>query len=99
MTNTVFLESRLVVLTLFFALLMAAFGGIAFAEAPKPATDRSGLTMESLAKDGFEIKALEQGRNNGSGYLVLMQRGGDIRSCILRIERRGANPRNAASAS
>lgn len=45
------------------------------------------ITLEMLVKQGFEIKAVERGSERNAGFLVILQRSGDIRTCLMRITR------------
>jgi hypothetical protein len=46
--------------------------------------------MEDLARAGFEVKSIVQAGGQAGRYVVIMQRAGDVRTCLLRIEFRGA---------
>ncbi|CAN1562052.1 hypothetical protein MCEMSEM23_02717 [Rhabdaerophilaceae bacterium] len=52
-----------------------------------PAPQGNTLTMEVLGRQGFEVKAVSRVSDRSPGFVVLMQRAGDIRTCLLRIER------------
>jgi hypothetical protein len=43
------------------------------------------ITIEMLASQGFEVKAVERSTSAGAGYLVVLQRSGEIRTCLLRL--------------
>ncbi|MBN8534815.1 MAG: hypothetical protein J0L51_12105 [Rhizobiales bacterium] len=63
---------------------------------PTPAQPQV-ITMEVLARQGFEVKAIERGSERSNGFLVLMQRAGEIRTCLMRIERaQGQAPRQTS---
>jgi hypothetical protein len=63
---------------------------------PTPAQPQV-ITMEALARQGFEVKAVERGSERSNGFLVLMQRAGEIRTCLMRIERaQGQAPRQTS---
>ena len=47
----------------------------------RPAT----VPMEDLARAGFEVKSMVQAAGREGRYVVLMQRAGDVRTCLLRI--------------
>jgi hypothetical protein len=56
-----------------------------------------GITMEVLARQGFEVKAIERASERANGFLVLMQRAGEVRTCLMRIERaQGQAPRQTS---
>jgi hypothetical protein len=78
-------DSRFLVLALSVSTALAFGSCFAYAQ-DKPANGRE--TLESLVKSGFEIKAMERGTERAP-FIVLLQRGTDIKSCILRIRRNG----------
>lgn len=50
-----------------------------------PMPSRPTVTIEMLASQGFEVKAVERSAGAGAGYLVLLQRAGEIRTCLMRL--------------
>ena len=56
--------------------------------AQAPATPVS--TMEDLVRQGYEVKAMEQYGGQAGQFLVILQRSGEVRTCLLRIERQPA---------
>lgn len=55
------------------------------------------ITMEMLARQGFEVKAVERASERASGFLVLLQRAGEVRTCLMRIDRdQGRQPRQTS---
>jgi hypothetical protein len=50
----------------------------------------SANTMENLAKQGFEVKGLVRASERALDFMVIMQRGGEVRTCLLRVTREGA---------
>ena len=52
------------------------------------------LTMDLLARQGFEVKAMERVSDRAANFTVLMQRGPEIRACLMRVIRdQNRNPR------
>ncbi len=83
------LDSRIVILALWFSTLLALTSTYAFAQ---DADNAKAPSVEALVKDGYEIKAVERG-NERAPFLVLLQRGTEMKSCLMRIERgRGREP-------
>lgn len=63
---------------------------------PNPAQPQA-VTMEMLARQGFEVKAIERASERASGFLVLLQRAGEVRTCLMRIDRdQGRQPRQTS---
>jgi hypothetical protein len=55
------------------------------------------ISMEMLARQGFEVKAIERASERANGFLVLMQRAGEVRTCLMRVERaQGQAPRQTS---
>jgi hypothetical protein len=53
---------------------------------PLPPGAQPGVVrMEDLARVGFEVKSMAQAGQRPGSYIVLMQRAGDVRTCLLRI--------------
>jgi hypothetical protein len=80
------LDSRFLVLTLVFSTAMAFGSAFAFAQAK---TNRGSVSLEALVAEGYEIKGMERGQDQAP-FIVLLQRGTDVKSCILRIRRNPA---------
>lgn len=61
-------------------------GGVSTAE-PAQATPPNAnvVTLEMLAREGYEIKAIQSATERGFGFVVMMQRGANIRTCLMRI--------------
>lgn len=52
------------------------------------------VNIEALTRQGFEIKAMERASDRANGFVVMLQRAGDFRTCLMRIERdQGQAPR------
>jgi len=45
------------------------------------------VTLEMLARDGYEVKAIQSATTRGFGFVVMMQRGAELRTCLMRINR------------
>lgn len=60
--------------------------GVVLAEA-QTTPAQPNVTLESLAREGYEIKAIHSATARGGGFVVMMQRSGEVRSCLMRIER------------
>jgi hypothetical protein len=55
-------------------------------------------TIDALGRQGFEIKAVTQASERAGGFVVLMQRAGEVRTCLMRIERaEGRAPRQVSA--
>jgi hypothetical protein len=77
-------DSRFVVFALALSTALALGSGFAFAQ---DKTNRAAaVSMDDLVKDGYEIKAMERGTERAP-FVVLLQRGAEMKSCILRISR------------
>jgi hypothetical protein len=83
------LESRFVVMALAVTTMLALGSSLAFAQEK---SNRSLPTLDNLVKDGFDIKGMERGSDRAP-FVVLLQRGAEVKTCILRIERNQGNPK------
>jgi glucose/arabinose dehydrogenase len=45
------------------------------------------VTLEMLVKQGFEVRAMERTSNTSADFVVMLQRSGEIRTCLMRINR------------
>lgn len=53
--------------------------------------------MEMLTRQGFEVKAMQRASERTNGFVVLLQRAGEVRTCLLRIDReQGQQPRQTS---
>jgi hypothetical protein len=59
-----------------------------------PGARSPGVTMlEDLVRQGFEVKAMENAGGGEGRFVVLLQRSGEVRTCLLRIDvPRGTTP-------
>lgn len=46
------------------------------------------VSMEDLVRQGYEVRAMQQYGGQAGQFIVLLQRSGEIRSCLMRVERR-----------
>jgi hypothetical protein len=72
--------------TLAAAVLLAGVLPAAAQQSGPPAPTPSEASLEALARDGFEVKAITQAATT-RGYVVMLQRGTEVRTCLLRIRR------------
>jgi len=61
-----------------------ASGTMAQTTPPSPQVP-AGPTLETLARDGYEIKAVQNASSRGLGFVVMMQRGAEVRTCLMQI--------------
>ncbi|OYU50241.1 MAG: hypothetical protein CFE31_01375 [Rhizobiales bacterium PAR1] len=47
----------------------------------------SSVTLEALVKQGFEVKTMDRTSNTSPDFVVMLQRSGEIRTCLMRISR------------
>lgn len=63
---------------------------------PQTAPQRPGtptVSMEDLVRQGYEVRAMEAFGGQAGRFVVLLQRSGEVRSCLLSIEARaGTTP-------
>jgi hypothetical protein len=55
------------------------------------------VNIEALTRQGFEIKAMERASDRANGFVVMLQRAGEVRTCLMRIERDQAQAPRASS--
>ncbi|WP_342362599.1 hypothetical protein [Terrarubrum flagellatum] len=66
-------------------------------QTPSTPAQRS-VSIDDLARQGFDIKAIDRAGQNDARYVVMVQRGGEIRTCLMRIEvQRGQPPRRESA--
>lgn len=69
------------------------FGGLALVWGPgvlcaqQTPPNANTTTLEMLAREGYEIKAIQSATTRGFGFVVMLQRGAEVRTCLMRIER------------
>jgi NADH-quinone oxidoreductase subunit D len=65
---------------------------------PAQAPAQRGVSIEDLARQGFDVKAIERVGQAEGRYVVMMQRAGEVRTCLMRIEvQRGQAPRRPSA--
>lgn len=53
-----------------------------------PATPSTpAVTLDVLVRQGFEIKAVERATERGGDFVVMVQRSGELRTCLMRLTR------------
>ena len=53
-----------------------------------------GVSIDDLARQGYDVKAIDRAGQSEGRYVVMMQRAGDVKTCLMRIEvQRGQPPR------
>jgi hypothetical protein len=45
------------------------------------------VSVEMLVKQGFEVKAVSKTSDKATDYLVILQRSGELRTCLMRLGR------------
>ena len=74
-------------------LALAATSAVTPAQNRQPSPRPPAPSMETLAGQGYEVKAMQPFDGRPGRFVVLMQRAGDVRTCVLRFEARaGAAP-------
>lgn len=53
--------------------------------APPQAPALPTVSIEMLVRQGFEVKAVERGSGTRASYLVILQRSGEIRTCLMQL--------------
>jgi hypothetical protein len=87
------IDPRFIAVTIVACSVAALASGQVKAEEALPIAEGD-VSIETLTKDGFEVKAIAQGgRQNGNGYVVMLQRGADIRTCLMRLTNDRRAPR------
>ncbi|MCA3612537.1 MAG: hypothetical protein IOC55_09010 [Methylobacterium sp.] len=64
---------------------------------PAPGGQPPMVNIEALTRQGFEIKAMERASDRANGFVVMLQRAGEVRTCLMRIERDQAQAPRASS--
>lgn len=54
---------------------------------PAPAPGASTTALETLVKQGFEVKAMDRTSNTSADFVIMLQRSGEIRTCLMRLSR------------
>lgn len=45
------------------------------------------ITMETLVRQGFEVRGMERTSDRSADFVVILQRSGEVRTCLMRINR------------
>ncbi|MFY8113086.1 MAG: hypothetical protein ACOVOC_02675 [Rhabdaerophilum sp.] len=61
--------------------------GQAPAQPLNPLPNQPVVTLDVLVRQGFEIKAVERTSERSMDFVVLVQRSGELRTCLMRITR------------
>ncbi|MCZ8374516.1 MAG: hypothetical protein O9342_03980 [Beijerinckiaceae bacterium] len=61
--------------------------GQAPAPPANPLPNQPVVTLDVLVRQGFEIKAVERTSERSMDFVVLVQRSGELRTCLMRINR------------
>jgi hypothetical protein len=54
-------------------------------------------SIEDMARDGYEVKGISAANGSRNGYIVMMQRGQEVKTCLLRFGREGQRAMNKQS--
>lgn len=52
-----------------------------------PLPNQPVITLDVLVRQGFEIKAVERTSERSMDFVVIVQRSGELRTCLMRITR------------
>lgn len=56
--------------------------------APTPGVPaQPSISIDLLVRQGFEVKALERTSDKSTDFMVILQRSGELRTCLMRISR------------
>lgn len=65
---------------------------------PSQAPASRPVSLEDLARVGFDVKAIERAGQTEGRYVIMMQRGGELRTCLMRIQfQRGQQPQRQSA--
>ena len=48
---------------------------------------QASVTADALVKQGFEVKAVSKTSDKATDYLLVLQRSGELRTCLMRLSR------------
>ncbi|MCA0405559.1 MAG: hypothetical protein LCH39_05350 [Proteobacteria bacterium] len=54
---------------------------------PPLAMPGASVTADVLVKQGFEVKAVSKTSDKATDYLLVLQRSGELRTCLMRLSR------------
>ena len=52
-----------------------------------PGQTSPAMSMEMLTRQGFEVKAISRASDRAPNFVVILQRAGEVRTCLMRIQR------------
>lgn len=52
-----------------------------------PAPNPPVVSLDMLVRQGFEVKGMERTSDKGTDFVVIVQRSGEVRTCLMRISR------------
>ncbi len=52
-----------------------------------PQPNQPVITLDVLVRQGFEVKAIERTSERSMDFVVMVQRSGELRTCLMRITR------------
>lgn len=55
--------------------------------APNQPPGTPAVTLDLLVRQGFEIKAVERTSERSGDFVVMVQRSGELRTCLMRLSR------------
>ena len=56
------------------------------------------ISIDDLARMGYDVKAIDRAGQAEGRYVVMMQRAGDVKTCLMRIEAQRGQPPQRQSA-
>jgi hypothetical protein len=57
------------------------------AQPPLSPPGAAAVSVDLLVKQGFEVKAVSKTSDKATDYLVILQRSGELRTCLMRLGR------------
>jgi hypothetical protein len=64
----------------------------------QPAPAPRVISIDDLARLGFDVKAIDRAGQAEGRYVVVMQRGGEVRTCLMTLDlQRGQPPRRQSA--
>lgn len=52
-----------------------------------PSPQIPAVTMDMLVRQGFEVRGMERTSDRSADFVVILQRSGEVRTCLMRITR------------
>jgi hypothetical protein len=56
------------------------------------------VTIDDLARMGYDVKAIDRAGQSEGRFVVMMQRAGDVKTCLMRIDAQRGQPPQRQSA-